>query len=195
MVAEGVVDGLEVVEVDEQHRADSWPARQTGHGMLGAVGQHIAISQTGEGIVVGALGQVGFSGSTFRYIVEGSRARLATRRARGDDARRGPPSLSTSGQLPFSLRRAPVGQQAVDQRGRRVAMLQHQGVEPPASERGVAIEARQRRPLVVDLERHGLVAQADQRDRNIVIRHPSLVTPWSSSPFNGHTQSVTGALE
>ena len=56
LVAEGVVDGLELVEVDEQHRDDAFAAVQTRDRLLGAVEQQQPVGELGERVVDGLAG-------------------------------------------------------------------------------------------------------------------------------------------
>ena len=51
VVAEVVVDGLELVQVDEQHRQDAFRAVQPRHRLMGAVHQQHPVRQPGEGVV------------------------------------------------------------------------------------------------------------------------------------------------
>ncbi len=52
-VAEGVVDRLETVQVDEQHRQDLAVAARFGQGVLGLFAQQDAVGQPGQQVVMG----------------------------------------------------------------------------------------------------------------------------------------------
>ena len=57
-VAQGIVDGLEVVEVEEQHRRALGVAAAAAEGMLQAVDVERPVGQAGQGIVEGLAGEL-----------------------------------------------------------------------------------------------------------------------------------------
>lgn len=59
LVADGVVDGLEAVEVDEEHGRAPVGGATAGQGLLDALGEQRAVGQVGERVVLGVVLQLG----------------------------------------------------------------------------------------------------------------------------------------
>ena len=73
--AQGLVDGLEAVQLEEEHRHHG--AQAVGHedGLAGAVGEAQAVGQPGEGVLVAQALQLGLQRATSRLALASSRAR------------------------------------------------------------------------------------------------------------------------
>jgi hypothetical protein len=62
-VAEGVVDGLELVEIANHHGHESAPPAPPGERLVDAVGEEHPVGEPGEGIVRRLVGQVLLAGA------------------------------------------------------------------------------------------------------------------------------------
>ncbi len=65
LVADGVVDGLEAVEVDEEHGGARVGDSPAGEGLLDALGEQGAVGQVGERVVLGGVLQLGLEPDPF----------------------------------------------------------------------------------------------------------------------------------
>lgn len=98
-MTEGVVDGLDVVEVDKHHRTQGWRVGVEG---LGGPGLGIgAVEQPGQRVVAGLVGE-----PPLRVVLVGDVGDVGER---GDSAGRPLSASSSRRQLAESHRRAPSG--------------------------------------------------------------------------------------
>jgi hypothetical protein len=70
-VAQPVVDGFEVVEVDEQYGGELVAAGEAAQGVFDAVEEQRAVGQAGEGVVEGLVGELGFEADAFGGVAAG----------------------------------------------------------------------------------------------------------------------------
>ena len=70
-VAQGVVDGFEVVEVAEEHRGRRSTSDASGQRMHRAVMEERSVRQTGERVVERLMGELGFEFGSFAHVAPG----------------------------------------------------------------------------------------------------------------------------
>ncbi len=68
LVADGVVDGLEAVEVDEEHGRAAVGGTAAGQGLLDALGEQRAVGQVGERVVLGVVLQLRLEAHAFGHV-------------------------------------------------------------------------------------------------------------------------------
>jgi hypothetical protein len=84
-VAEGVVDGLEAVQVEKEHGDPAAVADGMGEGLIETVLEQRAVGQPGQGVVLGEVGNARFGSLALgdvrknRHIVGGPFERVAYR--------------------------------------------------------------------------------------------------------------------